>query len=828
MSKIIYKLIGGVISLALVLSSSGSSIQKVEAAASPLNLEQQSHNVQLVGQIGGSTFAVTLQGDYAYLGVGPRLVIVDVSDPTSPAFVGQSGILSDKINDIAVANDYAYITTLDGDLHIIDVSDPTTLLIVSKYDTAHDIYRVAANGDYVYATDYWFGLHIVDVSTPTMPVLVGYYEAPGYTGDVEVVGHYAYVNADGFRIIDVSDPEEPIEVGFYDSPPGYVGYAAHIAIRGEYAYIAGTSGFGIIDISDLTKPIAITYFSMLPVNAIAVMENYVYIVQRDSGMSIFDVSDPVEPTSVGNVLTPAESLDVAVAGNFAYVADSSAGLRIIDISNPTIPAEISHHLSPGYAVAVEMVDEYVFLAAGHAGLRILDTFELNKPNEIGSSITPSWAFDVDVLEDYAYVAAGFNGLRIINTSNLEEPTEIGYYILPEVVNSVSVAGDYAYITASRHGLRIIDVMDPSSPVEVGSYNIPAHSEDVMVVSDYAYVVGSTGLRIIDISDPTEPLEVGYYASDAQCVEVVGDFVYVGTQFNLLILDVSDPTSPTEVGSFWTGANSVKVVGDYAYVGDPIGRLHLVDIKNPLALREAGYFETFGFVWDIDVIEEYVFVANGDGGLIVLRYLPHQLHLPLIFHQEPEPAVAPVRELDDGFRIIGYLTCNQLKSYDWVWSWASSGEYYSLTPIFGVDRPYIFWYEVIEVCPDFSIRPAIYAYDEWEVIGFLTCSELEQYDWVWTTREVGWYYSTTPLFGEHKPRINIYYGWSCPGFRPLPPVRDPESHEIIGFLTCSEMAEYEWVEIPDGSGYYESTTPIFGVESPVIMRQEVFLLCNFPE
>jgi hypothetical protein len=86
MSKIIYKLIGGVISLALVLSSSGSSIQKVEAAASPLNSEQQSHNVQLVGQIGGSTFGVTLQGDYAYIGVGPRLVIVDVSDPNLTRF----------------------------------------------------------------------------------------------------------------------------------------------------------------------------------------------------------------------------------------------------------------------------------------------------------------------------------------------------------------------------------------------------------------------------------------------------------------------------------------------------------------------------------------------------------------------------------------------------------------------------------------------------------------------------------------------------------------------------------------------------------------------
>jgi uncharacterized delta-60 repeat protein len=189
----------------------------------------------------------------------------------------------------------------------------------------------------------------------------------------------------------------------------------------------------------------------------------------------------------------------------------------------------------------------------------------------------------------------------------------------------------------------------------------------------------------------------------------------------------------------------------------------------------------------------------------------------------EPAVAPIRHYED-WEIIGYLTCAQLKTYDWVWNWASSGEYYSLTPIFSVDQPYIYLPEVVEVCPDFSILPAVYAYDEWEVIGFLTCSELERYDWVWTTREVGWYYSTTPLFDEDKPRINIHYGWSCPGFSPLPPVRDHDSHEIIGFLTCNQLDEYEWVEIPDGSGYYVSTTPIFGVESPVVLLHEVRLLC----
>lgn len=37
------------------------------------------HNVELVGQIGGNVLAVTLQGSYAYVSVGPRLIILNSS-----------------------------------------------------------------------------------------------------------------------------------------------------------------------------------------------------------------------------------------------------------------------------------------------------------------------------------------------------------------------------------------------------------------------------------------------------------------------------------------------------------------------------------------------------------------------------------------------------------------------------------------------------------------------------------------------------------------------------------------------------------------------------
>ncbi len=50
-------------------------------------------NVELVGQIGGRVQAVAVQGGYAYIGVGPRLVVVDVSNPAAPRKVGETGVL---------------------------------------------------------------------------------------------------------------------------------------------------------------------------------------------------------------------------------------------------------------------------------------------------------------------------------------------------------------------------------------------------------------------------------------------------------------------------------------------------------------------------------------------------------------------------------------------------------------------------------------------------------------------------------------------------------------------------------------------------------------
>jgi hypothetical protein len=59
-------------------------------------------NVELVGQIGGIMITVAVRGDYAYVGVGPRLVILNVADPALPFVMGQTLVLPGLVFDIVL------------------------------------------------------------------------------------------------------------------------------------------------------------------------------------------------------------------------------------------------------------------------------------------------------------------------------------------------------------------------------------------------------------------------------------------------------------------------------------------------------------------------------------------------------------------------------------------------------------------------------------------------------------------------------------------------------------------------------------------------------
>jgi len=77
--------------------------------------------VTLVGQWGGQSYAVAVSGNRAYLGMGYRLVVLDVSNPSSPTVLGMSEVLPGIVKGVAVSGNYAYVADGGAGLQVIAI-----------------------------------------------------------------------------------------------------------------------------------------------------------------------------------------------------------------------------------------------------------------------------------------------------------------------------------------------------------------------------------------------------------------------------------------------------------------------------------------------------------------------------------------------------------------------------------------------------------------------------------------------------------------------------------------------------------------------------------
>jgi hypothetical protein len=598
-------------------------------------------NVELVGQLGGSYRTFAISDSYVYSGRSLYLEIIDVSTPTTPILVGQSDVLTDLVEDVAVEGNYVYVAATEG-LHILDVSDPTAPVNQGFLDTPGSAWGVAASGGYAYVADGESGLRVVDVSNPAAPQEVGSLDTPDFAHRVVLVGTLAYVadREGGVRIIDVSNPQAPTQIS--RNP----GYAVSLIVEGNYAYVAmGTQGFRIVDVSNPAAPASVGEFdpSGQEYLALAKWEDHLFVVTRSvptyvsETIHIFNVSNPQRPRPIpGNANTPARAVEAtAVPGSIADIAIvdgiiyKGPGLTIYAIDNLWPPHLARSIDTPGHATGVTRSGDYRYIADGGTGLHVMG------PNDatVADGTTynsPGTAYNVAVSGTHAYLADEAGGLRILDVTQPTTPTLRG--IAPVMARNVTLVGQYAYVPAGLNGLAIVDVSDPQAPDVVGSYDTPGFALSVAVSGTFAYVADDSGnLRVINVAVPSAPTEVGSYDpinSYSHDVTVAGNYVYLAEgRAGLRVIDVTNPTSPSQVRLLSYPSHAVAVLDNYLYTagGDPYGsNFQIYDISAPgnPSLAQGFYASDTDFneVRDISVVDDadhrYAYLAVGSQGVRV--------------------------------------------------------------------------------------------------------------------------------------------------------------------------------------------------------------------
>jgi hypothetical protein len=606
-------------------------------------------NLELVGHMGGASQALALRGHHAYIGVGLRLEVLDISHPSAPRSLARSAPLLGLVSSVALAGEHAFVLTEGSALSVLSISDPGRLPVVGALKLEQPAHGLAVAEGYAYVAGGEAGLIIIDVRAPETPRLVQRFQTQGQAIAVGIAGHFAYVIASeqqqgnwGLEVINLANPTMPAMTGSLELKTPH---ALAIAVKGNYAFVAA-HGLHIVDVSNPFHPRFVgSYREHIATNDVVVADNYA-LVSSDiycdvvavcpRTVSVVDISNPAEPTAltalslprnirgagrgmvvqdgllylanelglqvlkgppwktVGEYRTVSRVEAVSVANGMAYGGDGDRAFHIFDVHNPNTPELVSTLEGIGAPDQVHLADGYAVLGLWNTGFAIVDVRQAQQPE----------------------LLARVEGL---GSSPLAVRDETVYLIHP----------DMPWITGSR--LSLYDMANPIAPRPISSLWVSGGDYTWLALADHYALLGTYALlEIVDIADAQSLRKVGEIALDPPeqacylAIAVEGRYVYLlresAVEPFLAELVVYEFAAPAELRpiaklTLSRGNRGLTVAAGYAYVVGTDG-LSVVDISDPSQPREVGVSDYGG--GKIVAEGDYLYIAGGRAGLLILR------------------------------------------------------------------------------------------------------------------------------------------------------------------------------------------------------------------
>ena len=191
-----------------------------------------------------------------------------------------------------------------------------------------------------------------------------------------------------------------------------------------------------------------------------------------------DISDPKNPKQVGSVTFPGSVRQVTVCNGKAVVSGRDTGVWIFDVSDPANMSLITRYDGIELSTGIDMAGDCIFVGERQTGVEFVDARDLSKPQHIRVIKTPE-SQTVFYQNGYLYSgewsagqvsifnAKDMNNIQLVKTINLQ-----GYG------DGLWVTGDRLYASTGHHhknhapkvqdgdghGVEIWDVSNPENPV----------------------------------------------------------------------------------------------------------------------------------------------------------------------------------------------------------------------------------------------------------------------------------------------------------------------------------------------------------------------------
>lgn len=259
---------------------------------------------------------------------------------------------------------------------------------------------------------------------------------------------------------------------------------------------------------------------------------------------------------------------VALKGNLAFVADGSNGLTVYDLSKD--PTDVNN--SNGYVVAN---------IGGNTD---------SQPDLGRASGVALWNDTTSGIK-YAFVAAGSRGVAVVDVTNVLD-----------------------------NNMTLVKIFEPIKMEDEHAGKADGKSVAVEIVGDHAFFTyDSFGVVAYSIADLIKPLPEGVDPQQISEPGEIGERPVAASRFKL-----QDPAFfGSEAFAGWSGGSVgmdvVTVNGrNYFYIAYGDAGVIKIDWTDPTAPQLLEHANTVGFASDVAVANGRVYVADGSGGLALLK------------------------------------------------------------------------------------------------------------------------------------------------------------------------------------------------------------------
>jgi len=633
--------------------------------------------VQIAAQVGGEVTDIEINGTYAYLSVGPRLVVMDLSNPDILQVATMSDLLPGLGKALAIEDGRLYWVSDSGYLLVFTLEDPTKPSLLGQYEVPPKADEVVLKDGIAWVgflNQEGEGLRAYDLSSVTDNKLeeIAKVNIQVAHGSLVPAGNYLYLYG-GF-VIDIRNPRQPTIINLRKH------YSAFIP---PYAYIyrwepldpnsdKGQIHWYVWDLSDPDDPNQVGDATMdwnkrnwvgQGPGTIDGKRMYSFINEGVGGditlscpyhLQVTDISDPASPRMIASPdqLRLHCVRDLKAVGNRLYVVDWH-GLSLVDVSNLAAPRVLDRFGSPPQIEGMALKGDFVFTGTDFRenSLNVFNVNITHPPDFPGASALgsapyltiyeaypPGTASGLAVSGDYLFVPQRDEGLSVVDISQPRLPKVVVHE--PNIGNQsgyvqrAAVVGETLFLTINWEQVAMVDIHDPTRPRSLGMLPGISSVYDLASADGLLYILGGDPgtFIVLNVEDPLTPKEITRVSfslgSSGARLSITGKRAYIsgvgsGTKSDLTIFDLSDPTDPKQVGMMAGFDN----VWDIAGQGDTImvacafyveSDIWVVDAKNPSQPELVGHLKTPGMSTRVDADENFFYLSANQGGLWKLK------------------------------------------------------------------------------------------------------------------------------------------------------------------------------------------------------------------